>query len=200
MLRRSRTLPGLVFAVATTVLVAGCDTEPDRPADADWDTVPQQPIGPDPADQPQEIYEARLQARGGSGVTGTATVAIEDDEIQVTVAATGLPPDTRVPMHIHMNATCDDAGGILLNLDGDLSVAGEGEAAGDAYPESDDEGRLEYEASRSLEDIREDRGAQDTAGAEALDLGNRVVNLHGANMQPIACGPLESTAATAPRP
>lgn len=195
MLRRSPTLPGLVFAIATAALLTACETEPDRPADTDLDTIPQQPVTPDrgEAAQPQEIYEVRLQERDGSGVTGTATFTIQDDELQVTVAATGLPPNTRVPQHIHTNATCDDAGGILLNLDSDLSAADEGEARGDTYPESDDEGRLQYEASRSLDDLRQELGDQGAEDANGLDLGNRVLNLHGEDMQPIACGELERT-------
>lgn len=208
MLRRSRTLPGLVFAVATTVLLAGCETEADRPADTGMDTLPEQPLTTD-RDQPQEVYEARLEARDGSGVTGTATVAVQDNELQVTVAATGFEPNTRVPQHIHMNSTCEEPGGIMLNLDENLSAAGEAEPRGDAYPETDDQGRLQYEASRSLDELREHMrehgGAEadtmagmqtDTmagAGAQMMDLGNRVVNLHGENMQSISCGALEST-------
>lgn len=214
MSRRSRTLSGLVFAVATTALIAGCETEADRPADTGMDTVPEQPMT---AEQPQEVYEARLEAQDGSGVTGTATFTVQDNELQVTVAATGLQPNTRIPQHIHMNSSCDDAGGIMLNLDDGLTAPGEGEPRGDAYPETDDQGTLQYEASRSLDELRqhlsEHGGAQsdtmagaeadtmtgmqtDTmggAGAEMLDLGNRVVSLHGENMQPISCGPLDRT-------
>lgn len=212
MSRRSRTLPGLVFAVAATVLIAGCDTEPDPPADTGMDTLPEQPMT---TDQPQDVYEARLEGQDGSEVSGTATFMVEDNELRVTVAATGLEPNTRIPQHIHMNSSCEDAGGIMLNLDDGLTAPGEGEPGGDAYPETDDEGRLQYEASRSLDELgehlREHGGAEsdtmaeaeadtmtgmetdpmDGAGAEMLDLGNRVVTLHGEDMQPVSCGALE---------
>lgn len=194
MMRRTRSLPGLIVALAAAVALVGCDVEPEPADDLDLDRpTPDDTLDDQFGQQPQqEIYEARLEERNGSGVTGTATLTMEGDELQVTIAATGLDPDTRVPQHIHMNASCDDAGGILLNLDDDLSAAGESEPSGDAYPEADDEGRLTYEASRSADDMRTAMGDQAAAGEDALDLTNRVVNLHGEDMQPIACGEIES--------
>lgn len=190
MIRRSRILPGLALAAATALTLAACEMEGEPDDDATLDRQIEQP---DAGVQPEAIYEARLEALGGSDASGTATFTHQNDQIQVTVAATGLEPNTRVPQHIHMNASCDDAGGIVLNLDEDLSAPNEGEPRGDAYPESDDEGRLQFEASRSMEELRT---ALQTAGgedADGLDLGNRVVNLHAPDMQAIACGPLERT-------
>lgn len=198
MMRRTRSLPGLVVAVVAAVALVGCEVEPEPADDLNLDD----PTAEDTLDQqmgqqqPEETYEARLEERNGSGVTGTATFTMEGDELQITIAATGLDPNTRVPQHIHLNASCDDAGGILLNLDGDLSAAGEAEPSGDAYPETGDDGRLTYEASRSVEDLRTALGDQAAAGEDALDLTNRVVNLHGQDMQPIACGEIEGMETT----
>lgn len=186
MTRRPRISSGLAVAAATAIVLTGCDTGTERAAELDTDTLADQPAMDTMADQ--EMYEARLAAVGGSGVSGTATVTLEGDEVQVTVAATGVEPGTRVPMHIHMNATCEDAGGIFLNLDDGLSAAGEGEARGDAYPQASDEGQLRLEASRSLSELRTAMGQ---GAGDMLDLGNRVINLHGADMQAIACGALE---------
>lgn len=206
--RRTRLLPGLLMAGVVTFGIVGCDVESEPAEDTQVQPAPQEPMMDH--DMDQEMYEARIQSVNNSGVTGTATVTVEDDRLQITVAATGLEPNTRVPQHIHMNASCDDAGGIWLNLDDELSLPGDGEAQGDAYPETDDEGRLRYEASRSLEDLRTALGGihaaegQDTVragtsgqsqmgseGAAAFDLGNRVVSLHGPNMQAVGCGPLD---------
>lgn len=203
MTRRPRISSGLALAAATAIVVTGCDAGTEREAELDTDTLADQPAMDMTAQQ--EMYEARLEAVDGSGVSGTATVTVEGDEVQVTVAATGLEPGTRVPMHIHMNATCDDAGGIFLNLDDGLSAPGEGEARGDAYPEASEEGALRLEASRSLTELRTAMGqGAEAATAEAdtgrtqtgmsmdmLELGNRVINLHGADMQAISCGALE---------
>lgn len=223
MMHPPRLIPALALAAATAVVMTGCDTAADRPAEMDTDTMAQQPgVTGMPAEQ--EMYEARIEALQGSGVTGTATFTRENGELQVTVAATGLPPNTRVPQHVHKNASCDNAGGIALNLDDALSAPSQGEPRGDAYPESNDRGEIRYQASRSLNELqramggsgqadtagantadttgrgatRADTGRRGTAGGVAgqaamdtLNLGNRVVKLHNAQMQAIACGTLE---------
>lgn len=209
--RRTRFIPGLVVGAATAIALVGCEVETDTAEDATIDTTWQDTLSQDQMGADQEMYEARLEAVDGSGVTGTATLTIEDEELTVTVAATGFDPNVRVPQHIHMNSSCDDAGGILLNFDDDLSAPNDGEPRGDAYPETNDEGSLRFEATRSISDLSSalgDEGAgadnadtTDTASADTLgaagdtqrfDFGNRVVNLHGADMQPIACGALDA--------
>lgn len=194
MTRRSRFIPALALAGATAVVLAGCDVEPDNADEMQMDTVAQEESAFGPADQQVgEIYEARLEAVDGSGVSGVATVTVHEDELQVTVAATGLDPETRYPMHIHANASCDNAGGILLNLDDGLTAAGEGEPRGDSYADTDDQGRLEYAASRSMEDLRAAMREHGAEQPDGLDLANRVVTLHSPEMQPVACGPLDQT-------
>lgn len=200
MSRRTRVLPRLVMACAAAVALAGCDVESEPADDLQTDTLTQDTLTGSQMDQ--EMYEARIEGVEGSDATGTATLTVENDELQITVAMTGLDPNTRVPQHIHVNSSCDNAGGIYLNLDDELSTPEDGVAAGDAYPETDDEGALRYEASRSLDDLRTALSEADTAqsdtarvntrgqGAAEFDLGNRVVNLHGPDMQPIACGEL----------
>lgn len=207
--RRTRLIPGLVVGAATAIALVGCEVETDSAEDATVDTTWQDTLSQDQMGADQEMYEARLEAVDGSGVSGTATVTIENEELTVTVAATGFDPNVPVPQHIHMNSSCDDAGGILLNLDDGLSAPNDGEPRGDAYPETNDQGSLRYEASRSIGDLSsalsdvdaEDADTAATANADTLagdvdaerfDFGNRVVNLHGADMQPIACGALDA--------
>lgn len=206
--RRTRFIPGLVVGAATAIALVGCEVETDSAEDATVDTTWQDTLSQDQMGADQEMYEARLEAVDGSGVTGTATLTIEDEELTVTVAATGFDPNVPVPQHIHMNSSCEDAGGILLNLDDDLSAPNDGEPRGDAYPETNDQGSLRFEASRSIGDLRsalgddnaDDADTTDTANAdtpggddaERFDFGNHVVTLHGADMQPIACGALDA--------
>lgn len=216
--RRIRFIPGLVVGTATAIALVGCEVETDAAEEATVDTTFQDTLSQDQMGADQEMYEARLEAVDGSGVTGTATVTVENEELTVTVAATGFDPNVRVPQHIHINSSCDNAGGILLNLDDALSAPNDGEPRGDAYPETDDQGNLQFEATRSIGELRTamvgegagasrtDTAGADTAGADTagtdtpggaddaarFDFGNRVVNLHGPDMQPIACGPLDA--------
>lgn len=197
MTRRSRFIPALALAGSAAFVLSACDVEPDDAGEIQIDTMTQEESALAPGDQSDwqagEVYEARLEAVDGSGASGVATVTVQDDELQVTIAATGLDPETRYPVHIHMNASCDDAGGILLNLDDGLTVAGEGEPRGDSYAQTDDQGHLEYEASRSMDDLRAAMQEHGAEQADSLDLANRVVNLHSPEMQPVACGPLDQT-------
>jgi hypothetical protein len=182
-----RSIPGLsrlTVLAAVAAALAACpapDPEPAPPVDE-----------PDPAvEERVQVYEADLEEVGGSGVTGTATLAAGEGMVQVRIVAHGLRPEQRVPQHVHMNATCDPAGGILLNLDNDLSYPNEAAPRGDHYPAADGDGVLDFSASRSFEDLRHAAREYQGTEPEQLDLGNRVVILHGVDMQPIACGALQ---------
>ncbi len=215
---RARTLSGVLLATATAIAVAGCEVESDTAGEATMDTTRQDTVSQS-RELSSEMYEAQLEARAESGVEGTATFTVEDNELVVTIAATGLDPSTQVPQHIHMNATCDDAGGIVLNLDDQLSLPNDGDPRGEAYPQSDAQGALRYEARRSVGELRmalagtgPGGAASDTAAASSdtlrtgsagmnspqgaatagLDLTGHVVNLHAADMSVIACGPIEA--------
>lgn len=184
-----RWLPATALVGATALTLAACPSpapEAEPPA-AD-------PVLEEPGEPPErQFYEARLEEVDGSGVSGTATVTVNGERIQVTVVASGLDAAARVAQHIHANASCDPAGGILLNLDDALSVANEAAPRGDHYPQANAEGELEYEVSRSLDELDGALADHEGPALAELDLGNRVVNLHGADMQPIACGPLDGT-------
>lgn len=196
MMRGRRFIPVLTAVAATALALGGCEMEEPEPG-TQADTMAQQPATTQQTgQQPQAIYEARLQALQGSGVSGTAVLTQRNDQLEVTVAATGLDPSTRVPQHIHLNASCDNSGGILLNLDQDLSLPDQGQPQGEAYPQTDDQGRLQYTASRSLQELRTGLTGSGGASADSLDLANRVVKLHDPDMQSISCGPLDRTGQT----
>lgn len=178
-------LPRLILLGAMAVVLTAC------PTPAPDDDAPSDPAPDDPVDAAAELYEARLEEVDASGVVGTATIEAEGEALRVTVVATGLRPDTEVPQHIHIHAGCASPGGILVNLDRNLTVANEGAPRGEDYPRSDGDGALEYEATRSLEDLRAAAREHGDPGADNLDLGNRVVSLHAPDMRPVACGPLE---------
>lgn len=185
-MRSLQLVPRLMLISATAVMLAAC---PDPAPEEDW--PPDAPPADPPVEEVRQVYEAQLQEVDGSGVTGSATIEVDGDEIRVTVMATGLNPDTEVPQHIHMNADCASPGGILLNLDSNLTVPGEGPPQGEDYPQTDGDGGLDYEAARSLDDLGSAAQEHGAPGVDELDLGNRVVNLHAADMRPVACGPLE---------
>ena len=67
-------------------------------------------------------------------------------ELVRAVPANLLPPRT--------SRTCNPGGGILLNLDAGLTVPGEGAGTGTAYPMSNHAGVVNYQARRSLTDLR----------------------------------------------
>jgi Cu/Zn superoxide dismutase len=186
MTRAVHSLPGTALVAILALVLAACP-EPARDADP---PILDQDRPAEAATEVGEVYEAQLQEVDGSGVTGTATIVVDGDDLRVTVRVTGLNPDTEVPLHIHTNASCDPAGGILLNLDRTLTMASEAAPRGEHYASTDGDGVLEYEVTRSLDDLRSAAEEHGDTAIDQLDLGNRVVNVHAADMRPVACGPL----------
>ena len=90
---------------------------------------------------------------------------------------------------------------VLLNLDAGLTVPGEGPGTGEALPVANRAGVMNYEATRSLDDLR---AALSTYGGTALedaegllaylDLGDRNIHMHVAFGPPfpaVTCGRVE---------
>jgi hypothetical protein len=101
----------------------------------------------------RQLFQVRLGAEPGSRSNGVMSIEIVGGYITATVHAAGLMPNHHIPQHIHVNPTCNPGGGILLNLDANLTVAGEGAGVGAAYPLSNQAGVINYSASRSLTDL-----------------------------------------------
>lgn len=183
-------------------LVAGC-TEPV----SDPVMPPHQPPvfaakpGEPGAAADRALYQVRLGALDESRSHGVILIEVVGGYLAVSVHAAGLEPAQHIPQHIHLNPTCDPGGGILINLDENLTVAGEAPGVGAAYPVSNQAGVVNYYASRSLTDllaaVNTHFGAELTS-VEALlawlDLDNRNAHMHVAFGPPfpgVNCGEVE---------
>jgi hypothetical protein len=143
----------LVPLIAASLFLA-CSEQADHPTEPAnaRPALSQKPGEPgDAADR--QFYQVRLGAEPGSRSNGVMLIEIVGGHIAVRVHAAGLMPNANIPQHIHLNPTCSPGGGILLNLDANLTVAGEGPGVGSAYPLSNQAGVINYSASRSLTDL-----------------------------------------------
>jgi hypothetical protein len=182
MFRTSRAVLGAGLIGVGVVLLGGCPSY-DTAADA----------------EPVARYEARLQPVGQSQATGTVVLELGERELKASVSATGLEPGESVPQHVSSWRDCDLVGRAVLNLDRGLTSAGEAPLRGDAFPNADGAGALEYEARRPVselvEALREYRGML----LEELALDNRTVILHDPLLRPVACGALVRVSGPVPR-
>ncbi len=151
------------YALAVTcagIMVVGC-TEPasDALAPADQATpAVAKPGGPGAASD-RMLYQARLGAMNDFSSHGVVLIEIVGGFFTVTIHAAGHAPGAAIPQHIHVNPTCADGGGVLINLDADLTV---GAAPGmtperlptvGPFPVSNNGGVVKYHASRPLSEL-----------------------------------------------
>ena len=147
------------------------------------------------------FYRVQLDPLGESRARGMVFVEVVGGYLRVRVHGVGVQPNERIPQHIHRNVGCADGGGVLINLDENLTVAGEGPGVGDAYPIANAGGIVNYEATRSLAELR---AAVNTWYAQALttdaelleflDLENRNIHMHVAFGPPfpaVNCGEID---------
>ncbi|HEX6643256.1 MAG TPA: hypothetical protein VF037_01180 [Gemmatimonadales bacterium] len=147
------------------------------------------------------FYKVNLRPQGDSRATGVALIEIVGGYLRVRIHAAGVEPGEHIPQHIHLNPGCNPGGGILVNLDAGLTVPVEGPGTGAAYPVANAAGVMNYEATRSLDDLRAafntyagtDLG--DTAELLAhLNLEERNAHMHVAFGPPfpaVNCGEVE---------
>ena len=191
-------------ALAALPVVAGCGA--DFPTDAGRDArvspldaaVSAGMPGDPGAASDRLFYQLQLDPLGASRARGTAFIDIVGGYIRVRTHGVGVEPGARIPQHIHRNPGCADGGAVLINLDANLTVAGEGPGVGEAYPRANDAGVLHYEATRSLADLRAAvnlRYAQalttDPELLEFLNLEDRNIHMHVAFGPPfpaVNCG------------
>jgi hypothetical protein len=198
-----RQLPRVgVAALTALVFVAACDdgvTDP-RPS-AEVNQLPALAVKPgEPGSAAQrQLYQVRLSPLAGTTDHGTVLIEIVGGYLTVTVQAEGLDPLQHIPQHIHVNPTCAVGGGVLINLDENLSVTGEAPSTGAAFPVANGAGVVKYHATRSLGDLLQ--AVNTYAGANLasvdelvawLDLGNRNVHMHlsASPFTPMTCGPV----------
>ena len=144
------------FALASAAfLIAGCmDRQPPDPVAPT--VLPTQTAAkpPEPgAAADRMLFQVRLGAEGDSRAVGVMLFEIVGGSFRARVHATGLEPLQPIPQHIHLNPTCSPGGGILINLDENLTVAGEAPGVGAAYPLANHAGVVNYEASRPLSEL-----------------------------------------------
>jgi len=150
-------LRAAVVLVTALPLATGCEdrvTSPHTP-DPGADQLPAFETKPgDPgAAADRMLFQAQLGPLGGTTSHGIVHIEIVGGYLIVSTQGTGLEPLQHIPQHIHENPTCDDPGNPLVNLDANLTVAGEAPPVGTAFPVSNRGGVLNYYASRSLTDL-----------------------------------------------
>jgi hypothetical protein len=147
------------------------------------------------------LFQVRLQPENDSRAVGVMQFEVLAGSFTARVHAAGLEPLQHIPQHIHLNPTCNPGGGILINLDEGLTVAGEGPGVGPAYPRANTGGVVNYQASRALADllnaVNTFHGANLATVEELLawlDLENRNGHMHVAFGPPfpaVNCGEIE---------
>lgn len=194
----SNAMRTIVMAGAGALLVGCTDpvAEPVVPADQ-YPVLAKKPGEPGAASD-RMLYQVRLDALPGTRSQGMVHIEVVGGYLAVTVHANGLDPSRRIPQHIHLNPTCDPGGGILINLDDRLTVAGEAPGVGDAFPMSSHAGVVKYHANRPLTEllaaVNTHAGAQLASVDELLDwfdLENRNAHMHVSHGPPfpaVNCG------------
>jgi hypothetical protein len=147
------------------------------------------------------LFKIKLSPEGDSRAEGVMLFEIVGGYFTARVHAAGLEPLQRIPQHIHLNPTCNPGGGILINLDENLTVAGEGPGVGTAYPLANEGGVVNYQASRPLSELLTAVNTFFGAGLGTvedllawLDLENRNGHMHVAFGPPfpaVNCGEIE---------
>lgn len=157
---RVATLTVATLTVATLLVAACADPTTTSVSVADDASLNRKPGEPGAAAD-RMLYQVRLDNVGDSRSHGVILIEVVGGYLTVTAHASGLAPTTDpsqpqyVPQHIHLNPGCASGGGILLNLDANLTVPGEGSNIGSAYPTANRGGVMNYYASRSLDDLRQ---------------------------------------------
>jgi hypothetical protein len=194
-----------VVLLTAVPLAAGCGdrvTSPPNPGPG-ADQLPAFEAKPgDPgAASGRMLLQVQLGPLGGTSSHGIVHIEVVGGYLTVSTQGTGLEPLQHIPQHIHTNPTCDPGGDILVNLDANLTVAGEAPPVGAAFPVSNNGGVLNYYASRPLSDLLQAVNTHLGASLPSvealvawLDLEHRNVHMHvpfGPPFPAVNCGEIE---------
>jgi Ca2+-binding RTX toxin-like protein len=134
-------------------------------------------------------WTAQLGALNGSGVTGTATLTLQDEGLRVQVQASGLEPGQPHAMHIHGLSTAEGVpldsqpGTTALDADGDGFVelaegrVTQGPPVLDLGAAITSDGTIDYDQTFSLDGS--DGFAAGVDAADLFPLTARLVEIHG---------------------
>ena len=147
-------------------------------------------------------FQVTLLPSAGSQASGIMRFEIVGGDFTAYVQAVGVEPGQRIPQHIHVNPTCSPGGGVLINLDQNLTVAGEAPGTGAAYPLADSTGYMNYRATRPVAELITAvnkffpaANVQNVEGLIAfLDLEDRNAHMHVAFGPPfpaVNCGEID---------
>ena len=189
-------------ALAIVPACASCAGDiPTTPASTSETAALARMPGEPGAARDREFYKVKLAPAPDASSRGMLHLDVVGGSLRVRIHAAGLEPGEHIPQHIHVNTGCNPGGGILLNLDAGLTVPGEGPGVGAAYPVASAAGIVNYEATRSLADLRQAFNsftgttlADDAALLAHLDLENRNGHMHVAFGPPfpaVNCGEVE---------
>lgn len=203
------TLSSLALS-ACMLFAVGC-AEPEEemvmPTDAAGDHIKP---GKDMGSAIMRTFKATLNPLNNSGVTGEASITVENNTLTVNIWAEGLEADRVHPQHIHgfmkdnRNSTCpspadDKNGDGLVDLVEGLPSYGpvllELYLPVDEFPVADANGKLHYSRTFTLGEVEFEEEGQVISYAELKPLQNRVIVLHGMTVNgeyiatlPVACG------------
>ncbi|HET7604045.1 MAG TPA: hypothetical protein VFK36_13560 [Gemmatimonadales bacterium] len=193
-------LHAATVAAAMLLLANGCDDGMVAPQAAATPkrtpALAQAPYTPGSASS-RTLYQAQLGPVNGTRDHGTVKIEIAGGYLVVSVHGEGLDPLRHIPQHIHANATCENPGLPVINLDANLSLPSESPTTGDNFPVANAGGSVSYQASRSLSSLLPaiNSAHQLALGSvdelvEWLDLGNRNVHMHASDapFTPMTCG------------
>lgn len=155
-------------------------------------------------------FTAQLAPLNSSGVSGEATITVENNTLTVNIWADGLEPNMVHPQHIHgfkdnnRNSTCpspaDDRNGdgivdLVEGLPSYGPVLLELYLPVDEFPVADANGRIHYERTFKLGEVEFEEEGQVISYADLKPLQNRAIVLHGMTVNgeyiatlPVACG------------
>ena len=200
----SRILGAAALAALAALPIAGCGA--DLPTGAGAETLAAPIAAAVSAGMPGDpgaasdrlFYRVQLDPQGTSRARGMVFIEVVGGYLRVRTHGVGVEPNERIPQHIHRNTGCANGGLVLINLDANLTVAGEGPGVGAAYPRANEGGVVHYEATRSLDDLRDAVNtyfgqalATDADLLAFLDLEDRNVHMHVAFGPPypaVNCG------------
>ncbi|MER2997957.1 hypothetical protein [Pontibacter populi] len=185
---------GFVAATAILFSFSACD-QSDVAPEADLSASNSQDAHRSKSYNLTKTYTANIMSLNDSGVSGTATLTLEGDQLTVHIMATGLEPGMVHPQHIHgfmdsnQNAVCppmsaDTDGDGLVELGEGVPFYGPVLLPLEPFPTAPD-GSINYTQTF-------------TVSAGILPLQNNVIVLHGMTVDgeywptlPVACAAIK---------